>query len=626
MEKKTKVSVISFSIAAASLIAISGMILSPGTTGFRADGTTTTWNHYNGVSATAHKKGIKEYWVNCETHEHQFTAPTGDVAIQDIGTPSESFINALESTDDRLISKYPKLIDFEDFEVGDTGTASFYYFNRPDSIYTIVADEGVDGSQALQITTTRTDGNLYSFISKELLDAVFAKDDVESLSFAAKANYESGKFSYRAGSGARYEKAADTTGYGLLTEYKTFYLTRAIYNQMTTNNDYLFLAFTTDADHIPTVYLDDFKVSYNNDAVYNFISMESGYLNAATNAYYLRDGLTNQADFQITYSEGVVSEITRDYVNRSEGIASLCVNKVASGNVNYTFGNADTHHYKRDNLPDEGVFFDIYCYNAVNISWTRASGDSFVFRPGAMSDGNGGILWHDFNRVNNPVADQGHTLNAGQWVTLHSTKAQMNNALFMAFSGGTTGKYCIDNIRLANGVLESFESAHAFVGGLENNVFAGAAREAVTATIGAVPAVNNLRNYIFMTEWGNVANNNAPSAEISDEFASDGDYSLKIFMNGTKPLRMSPSYMNMLYKDGGTITFDVYTEDMPNNKLSFNTLGGNTKTITKGEWSTVSLTIDDFIKNSAYNIDGRFTEGAFGNGTIYVDNIRYTAA
>ncbi len=591
---------------------------------FAEDGV--VWKHYTGVKATAHKKGIKEYWVNCETHEHQFSAPTGDATIQDMGVPAESFINGLESNDDRLIEKYKKLIDFEDFTVGESGDASFYYFNRNDSKYKIVADEGVDGSKALQITTTRTDGNLYSFIDKEFLNAVFAKPEVVSLSFAAKANYESGNFGYRAGSAARYEKHSNSVGYGLLTGYKTFYLTREIYNQMVTNNDYLFLTFTTNADNIPTVYLDNFRVSYHSIGAYNFISMESGYLNPATNAYYIRDGLAGQADFQISYSAGVVSEVARDYNIRSEGIASLSINKAANGTVNVTFGAADSQHYNASKLPDEGIFFDLYCEGTYNASWTRQSGEDLVFKPGTITDGNGNIIWHDFDRVNKPVKDQGHTISGGQWVTLYAPKSTMKNTLFLTISGSTTKVFNIDNIRLATGALESFESAHTFVGGKEDNVLAGAAREAVSASIGTVPAVNNLRSYIFMTEWGNVAKNNTPSAEISDEYASDGDYSLKINMNGTKPLRMSPSYVNMLYMHGGTVTFDVYTEDMPDNRLSFTTLGGNVKTITKGQWSTVSLTINDFIKNGLYDANGRFTENAFGTGTIYVDNIRYTAA
>ena len=63
-------------------------------------------------------------------------------------------------------------------------------------------------------------------------------------------------------------------------------------------------------------------------------------------------------------------------------------------------------------------------------------------------------------------------------------------------------------------------------------------------------------------------------------------------------------------------------------KLSLTTLGGNVKTITKGEWTTITLTAADFLKSGAteYHKEGRFTEKAFGKGTIYVDNIKYIPA
>ena len=68
------------------------------------------WNHYTGVDATLEKKGIKEYWVNCTTHESVFSAPASD-HIVDMGAPSESFINSLPDNDPRLLARYLKGID-----------------------------------------------------------------------------------------------------------------------------------------------------------------------------------------------------------------------------------------------------------------------------------------------------------------------------------------------------------------------------------------------------------------------------------------------------------------------------------------------------------------------------------
>ena len=160
------------------------------------------WNHYEGVKATAFNKGSKEYWVNCSTHEHSFTAPSVEEQyIIDKGAVSQSEINSWESTDDRLIDKYEKLIDFEEFTDGASGTGSFSYFNRSDSTFTIVAGEGVNSSKALRVTTSRTDGGIYADISEAFLDAIFAKEEVKSLAFYAKSNVAHKNFKYQYGSG-----------------------------------------------------------------------------------------------------------------------------------------------------------------------------------------------------------------------------------------------------------------------------------------------------------------------------------------------------------------------------------------------------------------------------------------
>jgi hypothetical protein len=55
----------------------------------------TIWNHYTEVKPTLESNGIKEYWVNCTTHEHVFTKPSVDEnQIVEKGKPALAFINS----------------------------------------------------------------------------------------------------------------------------------------------------------------------------------------------------------------------------------------------------------------------------------------------------------------------------------------------------------------------------------------------------------------------------------------------------------------------------------------------------------------------------------------------------
>lgn len=75
---------------------------------FFAGGDDGVWKHYERKEATATEKGIREYWVNCLTNEHVFTAPTTGTIEEGGAYKTEGFTE----TDDRWI--YPATLTAQD--------------------------------------------------------------------------------------------------------------------------------------------------------------------------------------------------------------------------------------------------------------------------------------------------------------------------------------------------------------------------------------------------------------------------------------------------------------------------------------------------------------------------------
>lgn len=75
MKKRTILAVASLcGVATVSVLALSG--LSGEAREFFADGDAGVWVHYARKEATKSEKGIREYWVNCSSHEYVFEQPT----------------------------------------------------------------------------------------------------------------------------------------------------------------------------------------------------------------------------------------------------------------------------------------------------------------------------------------------------------------------------------------------------------------------------------------------------------------------------------------------------------------------------------------------------------------------
>ena len=129
----------------------------------------TVWNHYSAVAASLGVRGIKEYWVSCDDHSHQFTAPISEHIVNK-GAPSREFIDSLDVEDDRLI-EYKRYYDFSDRHL-----PSFITPNR--NVSAVVAENG-----RVEISVTANDYGVN--IGKEYLDIVFADPNVDAIAFDA---------------------------------------------------------------------------------------------------------------------------------------------------------------------------------------------------------------------------------------------------------------------------------------------------------------------------------------------------------------------------------------------------------------------------------------------------------
>ena len=511
----------------------------------------------------------------------------------------------------KLDSAY-RVIDFED------GENELITVHDGTVALSVVDDEGVNGSKALKAVFSSA-GHLD--IKKTFLDAILANPNVKALSFYAKSTTATNNFRHitvdqsvvHGNTVAFSTYESNISNYGVYENYKQFYLTRGIYEQMSASDWFIQYGATG------TLYLDNITVSYHDYFDAQTWGFDNGWSrNVDANTYNLYNPVgSNVAQLLITGSSSF-TDAGVDYSVFSEGVRSVTLTK-ASGQINYYLRS----DFVVDNLPDEGLYFDFRTDTKWNESWHETSGSVGAGSIGTGKD-NKAILY-PFT-VGAPSARTGVQNIPGQWQTLHIKKSEItSDGRFFIASGGAVGKVYIDNLRLATLPLDSFENAYAYNAGKIDNVVAGAACYPVSETVGTVPVPMDKKDYIFTTEWGNTSYASIPTAEITDERASHGDYSLKLHILGNNPLRVRPSYLQMLLREGGTLSFDVYSDDLADNKLSFTTLGGNVKSITKGQWSTITLTAADFLKSgqTTYHTDGRFTEGAFGNGTIYVDNIRF---
>lgn len=277
-----------------------------------------TWNHYSAVAPSFTKKGIKEYWVSCSSHEHQFTAPTGDdVEIVDQGAPNESFISSLEAADDRLLARVDDMaIDFED----DVYT----YFISSSLTTTVTTEQAFNGTHSLKIVGGSSNEKAF-LISEDYYNRLPA----EGVAFRM---YSSNIFNADIASGPSVYNAGHSVGNKInywgddQNIWRDYVIPKS--SIMATEGDhYLFklpASMTIYIDDIRPAYADSSNVGFEDDRSLTKVLPWSGNTNTVTN--------------EKAYS----------------GNHSL---KVVYSTPNRTFLLSDEFY---NSLPDEGITFNVY--------------------------------------------------------------------------------------------------------------------------------------------------------------------------------------------------------------------------------------------------------------------------
>ena len=171
----------------AGVLAISGMSKFNSELLVFASNGTQEWNHYEAVAPTFDSNGSKEYWVSCSdpTHPIQFTAPTGDVEITNMGAPSAEFVNSLDPSDERYAPKMPKSVSFEDGQIPSV-------LSVVEGEATVTDSKSTLGTKSLAVSTVGS--YLRIAFDRNWLNAIFDSND--AIYFDLVAEKQAGNFYY----------------------------------------------------------------------------------------------------------------------------------------------------------------------------------------------------------------------------------------------------------------------------------------------------------------------------------------------------------------------------------------------------------------------------------------------
>ena len=319
--KKKKILLIS-TLGLSALTVFGVLIGTTSTKGFTkllGAGEKVTWNHYSAVAPSFANKGIKEYWVSCSSHGHQFTAPTGDdVDVVDKGAPSQEFINSLDTTDDRLLARIDDMaIDFED--------DVYKYFISSSLTTTVTTEQAFNGTHSLKIVNSGSDNTNAFLISEEYYNRL----PDEGIAFRL---YADAAFNGQMPTGATQTYNG---GHGIDNSNIKYW------TPVNTWKDYVIpkSSISTGDQHYifklgagQTVYVDDIRPAYADSA----------------NAGFEDD----RSLIKVLPYSGNTNTVTNE--KAYSGKYSL---KIAYGKNNRTFLLSDEFY---NALPDEGITFDVY--------------------------------------------------------------------------------------------------------------------------------------------------------------------------------------------------------------------------------------------------------------------------
>ena len=574
--KKTKIICLSTVTLAA---AVFGVVISSGNIqrGLVTAEDNSTWTHYASKAATYDLKGVKEYWVNCATHEHQFSAPESSNIVEGSAL-SQKFIDSLSDDDDRLVNRIrEKGISFE--SNSDLSYIDVTLNSNVKSIE-ISSDYASQGSKSLKVTIKKAD--CFSSLSKAFLDELFADSNVVAVNFDAKGSLVTSNFRHRTAAGGNVCYEFNNSGWGLTTNWKTFSFTRAMYEEWGSNSRTFVIGGVNEND---VLYIDNVRPVTEALTIQGF---ECGRLCNEENSSYsgvsLRSISENKEELIVSGDAGYVSGSgCFDYTYKTEGNRSIKFTK-QSGYV------AISAPYIR-NLMAEGDTFSFDLYSTVGVNGT-ASNKGFI-------DG--------FNNAT-LVANAYHPAN--KWTTYTLTTSQINDSgRFLILQGSAAGDFYIDNIV----INKASDNAYGF----ERD---GLTYDSLTAN-GEIKYLNNSVDNSLSYFLRVQTNGGVSSYGFSYDVKTEGSRSLRISRTANKEVCI---YVSTAFKDAlgdKSFSFDIYsTYYMNSNANAQGVTDGNRNVLSINAISDYTWTTLTFTKDNMTS-DGRtlIFKGSL-LGDIYIDN------
>lgn len=556
------------------------------------------WNHYNAVAPTLDKKGIKEYWVSCETHETVFAEPASE-NIVDKGAPTESFINSLANDDPRLVQRSWKAISFATASDADL----IFSVRNNFSTKEIVDDSNAPDHDGKALKLMYKDGTVDFMLNEAYLDQAFGDSSVVALNFNMKATLEK-DISYRQqNSTIRYE-GNGANNFGLNTTWKTFAYPRSAYeafksdpNKSTINrNTFLWLGLSSAYESFE-LYLDNFhpvkktldwtgfeRGRYNSGAAY--LSWREGAVGSSGNeVFYVMDGnSTNPVTW--SFDESI----------KTEGGRSIKITRAASDGLRFGF-------------------------NSTNVSLATLLPEStsilsFDFRSSSKLNCNASISSIKICGSTPLSSGTNFQIPANTWVRIAIPKSLIIDNNIFTFHGGAAMDIWVDNIQF-NTDLGCFEDETVIQANIDSWSHNGEYVNADARTNIDYAKVRTLR---VLGKDKNVAH-----VGISTSRKTEGNSSLWVEVVGSSQeiaFYLSNHAKTWLTNNAGsTISLDIFRTSKGN--LTF--VNGNRSALEvpdSFDWCHYELTADDLTT------DGRaiIIQGSNAVGDWYFDNICYNLA
>ena len=400
------------------------------------------WNHYDGVAPTLDKKGIKEYWVNCNTHESVFTEPTSG-NIVDMGAPAETFIDSLDSNDSRLIQRSWKTISFSSSSDTNLVTSVRNNFNLKE----IVDDSTAPDRDGKVLKVTYKDGTADFMLAESYLDQVFSDPNVVALNFNAKCDATTFSFkdiSYRQqATTVRYE-GNGSDYFGLNQTWKTFAYPRSAYeafksdpNKGTINrNTFLWTGLSSSYSTFE-LYLDNFHPVTR---TLDWTGFERGRHNASSTYFSWREGAVASGGTEVAYiMDGNTSNTVTwsfDETIKSEGGRSVKVTRAANDGLQFCL--------RRDT-----VAWDTLLPESSSIL-------SFDFRSSSTLNCNASVSSILICQNTKLSSGTNFQIPKDTWVRIAIPKSKIDRNAIFSFHGGAAMDVWFDNIQF-NTDLGCFE-------------------------------------------------------------------------------------------------------------------------------------------------------------------------